>query len=113
MGTPQPVERPPRARQAQPRCGIPARPASPRVLPRRRWRTAVRARAPHPAIARFPCGVRSSSGKLADTPMSRQTSRAAHAADLSLTERRNPRTADIDLASAAEIVDLMAAEDAR
>jgi N-acetylmuramic acid 6-phosphate etherase len=44
--------------------------------------------------------------------MSRQTSRAAHAADLSLTERRNPRTADIDLASAAEIVDLMAAEDA-
>ncbi len=44
--------------------------------------------------------------------MSRQTSRAADAADLSLTERRNPRSADIDLASAAEIVDLMAAEDA-
>jgi N-acetylmuramic acid 6-phosphate etherase len=45
--------------------------------------------------------------------MSRQTSRAADAAELSLTERRNPRTADIDLATAVEIVDLMAAEDAR
>ena len=31
--------------------------------------------------------------------------------DPRLTERRNPRSADIDLASAAEIVDLMNAED--
>jgi len=45
--------------------------------------------------------------------MSRQANRAAHPADLSLTERRNPRTVDIDLASALEIVDLMAAEDAQ
>jgi N-acetylmuramic acid 6-phosphate etherase len=44
--------------------------------------------------------------------MSRQASRQAHPADLSLTERRNPRTVDIDLASSLEIVDLMAAEDA-
>jgi N-acetylmuramic acid 6-phosphate etherase len=44
--------------------------------------------------------------------MPRQASRAAHAADLSLTERRNPRSADIDLASSVEIVELMAAEDA-
>jgi N-acetylmuramic acid 6-phosphate etherase len=44
--------------------------------------------------------------------MSRQASRAVDAADLSLTERRNPRTVDIDLASSLEIVDLMAAEDA-
>jgi N-acetylmuramic acid 6-phosphate etherase len=36
-----------------------------------------------------------------------------HPADLSLTERRNPRTAAIDLASPREIVDLMSAEDAR
>lgn len=34
-----------------------------------------------------------------------------HAADSSLTERRNPRTVDIDLASPLEIVDLIAAED--
>ena len=45
--------------------------------------------------------------------MSRQASHAAQAADLSLTERRNPRTADIDLATAVEIVDLMVAEDAQ
>jgi N-acetylmuramic acid 6-phosphate etherase len=45
--------------------------------------------------------------------MSRQASHAAQAADLSLTERRNPRTGDIDLATAVEIVDLMVAEDAR
>src|SRR5579883_947215 len=44
--------------------------------------------------------------------MPRQANRPAHAADLSLTERRNPRTADIDLASPLEIVDRMAAEDA-
>jgi N-acetylmuramic acid 6-phosphate etherase len=44
--------------------------------------------------------------------MPRQASRAVHSADLSLTERRNPRTVDIDLASPLEIVDLMAAEDA-
>jgi N-acetylmuramic acid 6-phosphate etherase len=36
----------------------------------------------------------------------------ANAADSSLTERRNPRTADIDLAAPLEIVDLIAAEDA-
>jgi N-acetylmuramic acid 6-phosphate etherase len=36
----------------------------------------------------------------------------ANAADSSLTERRNPRTAGIDLASPQEIVDLIAAEDA-
>ena len=36
----------------------------------------------------------------------------ANAADTSLTERRNPRTADIDLASPQEIVDLIGAEDA-
>jgi N-acetylmuramic acid 6-phosphate etherase len=35
----------------------------------------------------------------------------AHAADSSLTERRNPRTADIDLATPLEIVDAMAGED--
>jgi N-acetylmuramic acid 6-phosphate etherase len=34
-----------------------------------------------------------------------------HAADSSLTERRNPRTADIDLATPIEIVDAIAAED--
>jgi len=34
------------------------------------------------------------------------------ASDLRLTERRNPRTADLDLASALEIVDLISAEDA-
>jgi N-acetylmuramic acid 6-phosphate etherase len=45
--------------------------------------------------------------------MSRQASRAVHPADLSLTERRNPRTVDIDLASSIEIVDLMASEDAQ
>ncbi len=37
---------------------------------------------------------------------------AANAADTSLTERRNPRTVDIDLATPSEIVDLLAAEDA-
>ena len=36
----------------------------------------------------------------------------ANAADTSLTERRNPRTADIDLATPLEIVDLIGAEDA-
>jgi N-acetylmuramic acid 6-phosphate etherase len=36
----------------------------------------------------------------------------ANAADTSLTERRNPRTADIDLATPQEIVDLIGAEDA-
>jgi N-acetylmuramic acid 6-phosphate etherase len=36
----------------------------------------------------------------------------ANAADTSLTERRNPRSADIDLASPQEIVDLIGAEDA-
>jgi N-acetylmuramic acid 6-phosphate etherase len=36
----------------------------------------------------------------------------ANAADTSLTERRNPRTADIDLATPVEIVDLIGAEDA-
>jgi N-acetylmuramic acid 6-phosphate etherase len=36
----------------------------------------------------------------------------ANAADSSLTERRNPRTADIDLAEPLAIVDLIAAEDA-
>jgi N-acetylmuramic acid 6-phosphate etherase len=44
--------------------------------------------------------------------MPRQANRVVHPADLSLTERRNPRTVDIDLASSLEIVDLMAAEDA-
>ena len=44
--------------------------------------------------------------------MPRQANRTAHPADLSLTERRNPRTVDIDLASSLEIVDLMAGEDA-
>lgn len=44
--------------------------------------------------------------------MSRQANHTVHPADLSLTERRNPRTVDIDLASSLEIVDLMAAEDA-
>jgi N-acetylmuramic acid 6-phosphate etherase len=44
--------------------------------------------------------------------MPRQAKRTGQAAELSLTERRNPRTADIDLASPLEIVDLMAAEDA-
>jgi N-acetylmuramic acid 6-phosphate etherase len=44
--------------------------------------------------------------------MSRQANYTVHPADLSLTERRNPRTVDIDLASSLEIVDLMAAEDA-
>jgi N-acetylmuramic acid 6-phosphate etherase len=34
-----------------------------------------------------------------------------HAADSSLTERRNPRTVDIDLATPIEIVDAIAAED--
>jgi N-acetylmuramic acid 6-phosphate etherase len=34
-----------------------------------------------------------------------------HSADSSLTERRNPRTVDIDLASPLEIVDAIAAED--
>jgi N-acetylmuramic acid 6-phosphate etherase len=34
-----------------------------------------------------------------------------HAADSSLTERRNPRTADIDLATPIEIVDAIAVED--
>jgi N-acetylmuramic acid 6-phosphate etherase len=34
-----------------------------------------------------------------------------HAADSSLTERRNPRTVDIDLATPLEIVDAIAAED--
>lgn len=43
--------------------------------------------------------------------MPRQPSRATHA-DLTLTERRNARTVDIDLASSLEIVDQMAAEDA-
>src|SRR6185503_16351572 len=33
--------------------------------------------------------------------------------DPRITEKRNPRTADIDLASPLEIVDLIAAEDAR
>jgi N-acetylmuramic acid 6-phosphate etherase len=37
---------------------------------------------------------------------------SGHPADLSLTERRNPRTVDIDLASSLEIVELMTAEDA-
>jgi N-acetylmuramic acid 6-phosphate etherase len=60
----------------------------------------------------FPCGACSSAGKLARTLMPRQPSRATHAADLTLTERRNPRTVDIDLASSLEIVDQMAAEDA-
>lgn len=36
----------------------------------------------------------------------------ANAADTSLTERRNPRTANIDLATPQEIVDLIGAEDA-
>ena len=36
----------------------------------------------------------------------------ANAADTSLTERRNPRTADIDLADPLALVDLIAAEDA-
>jgi N-acetylmuramic acid 6-phosphate etherase len=36
----------------------------------------------------------------------------ANAADTSLTERRNPRTADIDLATPLEIVDLIGGEDA-
>jgi N-acetylmuramic acid 6-phosphate etherase len=36
----------------------------------------------------------------------------ANAADTSLTERRNPRTADIDLATPLEIVDLIGTEDA-
>lgn len=44
--------------------------------------------------------------------MPRQANRVVHPADLSLTERRNPCTVDIDLASSLEIVDLMAAEDA-
>ena len=44
--------------------------------------------------------------------MSRQANRAVHPADLSLTERRNPRTVDIDLASPLQIVDFMVAEDA-
>ena len=44
--------------------------------------------------------------------MPRQAKRTGLTADLSLTERRNPRTADIDLASPLEIVDLMSAEDA-
>jgi N-acetylmuramic acid 6-phosphate etherase len=44
--------------------------------------------------------------------MSRQANRVGHPADLSLTERRNPRTVAIDLASSLEIVDLMSAEDA-
>lgn len=44
--------------------------------------------------------------------MPRQASRAVHPADSSLTERRNPRTIDIDLATPLEIVDLMTAEDA-
>ncbi len=44
--------------------------------------------------------------------MPRQANRVVHPADLSLTEHRNPRTVDIDLASSLEIVDLMAAEDA-
>jgi len=44
--------------------------------------------------------------------MSRQANYTVHPADLSLTERRNPRTVDIDLASSLEIVDLMAAEEA-
>jgi N-acetylmuramic acid 6-phosphate etherase len=44
--------------------------------------------------------------------MSRQENQPAHPADLSLTERRNPRTVDIDLASPLAIVDLMSTEDA-
>ncbi len=42
----------------------------------------------------------------------RPATRTERAAELSLTERRNPRTADIDLATPLEIVDLMATEDA-
>jgi N-acetylmuramic acid 6-phosphate etherase len=60
-----------------------------------------------------PCDVPASLDNLARTLMPRQaTAPSAHAADLSLTERPNPRTAAIDLATPLDIVDLMAAEDA-
>lgn len=60
----------------------------------------------------IPCGARPCTRNLALTLMPRQAKRTGLTADLSLTERRNPRTADIDLASPLEIVDMMAAEDA-
>jgi N-acetylmuramic acid 6-phosphate etherase len=44
--------------------------------------------------------------------MPRQANRTEEDADSGLTERRNPRTVDIDRASPLEIADMMAAEDA-
>ena len=70
------------------------------------------------------CGSLIATGKLADVPTRRYPTRCRRSADLPfpsivsaptldprVTERRNPRTVDIDLATPEQIVDLLNAED--